>query len=380
MVIILFVGWHLLFGKYGKPCDCYICAVQKEIRTMLQFSNRSLEWILGTRFRWVQHLIFWVFMYMPHIFLFLGITGKSPRGFIMVAYLCVMAIDLALIYFNLYYLIPRFFLRRKYWAYLLATVGMVAFNSFFSTAIVPFFISNGASFSTNLQGFVESFVITTTILGTAVGFNIIKRFLRAQSRLKELETTGLKAELAYLKNQINPHFLFNSLNNIYVQSRTNPADASESILQLSDLLRYQLYDCARDRVNLDDEIEYLENYLKIDKLRKTRAELDFTVNGTAQGVKVAPFLFIPFVENALKHGISLENESFIKIVFDIKPQELVFEIANSKPQQPMMAHLKGGIGLANISRRLDILYPGKYQLDIDNQRTMYKVRLAISQN
>ncbi len=347
---------------------------------MMQFSNRSLEWILGSRYRWVQHLIFWVFMYMPHILLFSGLTGKPPRGFVMAAYLGVMAMDMGLIYFNLYYLIPRLFFRRKYWGYLVATSGMVAFNSFFSTTIVPFVISGGQRFSATLSGFVESFVITTTILGTAVGFNVIKRFLRAQSRLKELETTGLKAELAYLKNQINPHFLFNSLNNIYVQSRTNPADASESILQLSDLLRYQLYDCARDRVNLDDEIEYLENYLKIDKLRKTRAELDFTVTGSPQGVKVAPFLFIPFVENALKHGISLENESFIRINFDIRPQELVFEIANSKPQQPMMAHLKGGIGLANISRRLDILYPGKYQLDIDNQRSQYKVRLAISPN
>jgi two-component system, LytTR family, sensor kinase len=343
------------------------------------FSNRSLEWILSTKYRWIQHLIFWTFMYMPHILMFAGVTGKPPRGIVMFAFLGVLLIDMGLVYFNLYFLIPKFFLKRRYWNYILWGIGLMIADSFFSTAIVPFLLSDGKNFAPSLEAFVESFVLTTNVLGTAVGFNIIKRFLRAQARVKELETTGLKAELAYLKNQINPHFLFNSLNNIYVQARTAPNDASESILQLSDLLRYQLYDCTKDRVNLNDEIEYLENYLKIDKLRKTRAELDFEVHGTPNGVKVAPFLFIPFIENALKHGISLENESFIKILFDIRPNELVFEIANSKPQQPMMAHLKGGIGLANISRRLDILYPNAYQLDIDNQKTVYKVRLAIAQ-
>jgi LytS/YehU family sensor histidine kinase len=146
---------------------------------------------------------------------------------------------------------------------------------------------------------------------------------------------------------------------------------------LSDLLRYQLYDCAKDKVNLSDEIAYLENYLKIDKLRKTRADIDFQVIGSPGGIQIAPFLFIPFVENALKHGISLENESFIKVIFDIRPKELHFEITNSKPQQPMIAHLKGGIGLANISRRLDLIYPNRYRLDIDNQKNYYKVTLSI---
>lgn len=345
----------------------------------MQFSNRSLEWIISPRYRTFQHVVFWLFMYMPHLLQFFGITGTAPQGKVMFAYLTVMLVDMGLVYFCLYILIPRYFLKKKYSNFLLFTIGMVALNSVFSTSIVPFVLSGGTGpFSTSLKAFVESFVLTTNVLGTAVGFNIIKRFLRTQARLKELETTGLKTELAYLKNQINPHFLFNSLNNIYVQSRTNHTDAADSILQLSDLLRYQLYDCAKDRVNLDDEIEYLENYLKIDRLRKSRAELEFRINGSPSGVKVAPFLFIPFVENALKHGISLENESFIKINFDIQPKELVFEIANSKPQQPMMNNLKGGIGLANISRRLDLLYPGRYRLDIDNQRSTYKVRLAIS--
>ncbi len=344
----------------------------------MQFSNRSLEWLVGDRYRWAQHAIFWLFMYTPHLLQIFGVTSKQPEFGVILSYFVVLIVDMGLVYVNLYVFIPRFFLKRKYLDYLLATFGLVAFNALFGTLLLPFFKTGAWNFQ--LNEFVIGFVLTSNVLGTAIAFNVIKRFLRAQSRLKELETTTLRTELSYLKNQINPHFLFNSLNNIYVQSRIAPSEASESILQLSDLLRYQLYDCAKDKVNLDDEIEYLENYLKIDKLRKSRAEVDFRVAGSPLGIKVAPFLFIPFVENALKHGISLENESFIKVVFDIQPSEIVFEIANSKPQQPVVANIKGGIGLANISRRLDLLYPDRYRLDIDNQKTEYRVRLAISSN
>jgi two-component system, LytTR family, sensor kinase len=213
---------------------------------------------------------------------------------------------------------------------------------------------------------------------TAVGFNIIKRFLINQARLKELETSSLKAELAFLKHQINPHFLFNSLNNIYVQSKTNSAEASESIMQLSDLLRYQLYDCAQEKVKLSDEIDYLKNYLDIDRMRKNHAQVDFEVVGEPGKIEIAPYLFIPFVENALKHGITLNNETQISIRFNILPGRITFEIENSKPEQPHNQRLKGGIGLANISRRLDLLYPGRYRLDIDNERNTYKVKLAIT--
>lgn len=344
----------------------------------MQLSNRSLEWILNPRHRWVQHLLFWLVMYMPHWTAFLGIGQERPPAEAVWIYLSVFILDATIVYTNLYLLIPRYFLKGKYWTYIFLTLLLPLANSIFGASILQWVMSGERVFKPNFDEAVLSFVLTFNLLMTAVGFNIIKRFLLSQAKLKELETTSLKTELAYLKHQINPHFLFNSLNNIYVQSKTAPSEASESVLQLSDLLRYQLYDCAKEKVNLEAEIEYLQNYLNIDKMRKNKAQIDFVVNGSPANIKVAPFLFIPFVENALKHGATLNNETKIRIRFDISPEQLVFEIENSKPEQSHNQAIKGGIGLANISRRLDLLYPGKYRLDIDNERNTYKVRMAIT--
>ncbi|MEL6867316.1 MAG: histidine kinase, partial [Bacteroidota bacterium] len=223
---------------------------------------------------------------------------------------------------------------------------------------------------------VQDFVHTTLVLGMAVGIHIARRFLRNQAKIQQLETTSLKTELAFLKHQINPHFLFNSLNNIYVQNRKAPGDASESILLLSDLLRYQLYDCAKDKVYLKTEIEYLKNYLKLDKIRKSNAKLEFNVNGEANGMLVAPFLFIPFVENAVKHGMGLDNESFIRINFDIQPKRIKFSITNSKPTKPY-PNVKGGIGLVNVRRRLKLLYPDRHHLKITSGKETYRVEMSL---
>lgn len=337
-------------------------------------SNRFLEWILNPRYRWVQHLLFWSIMYMPHLAGYLGFTQAAPPELLPV-YFAVFCLDATVVYSNLYILIPRFFLKGQYWTYVLLTLAMLVANATFGPVVQQWVMTGERVFKPEASAIIESFVLTFNLLMTAVGFNIIKRFLVSQAKLKELETSSLKAELAYLKHQINPHFLFNSLNNIYVQGRTAPTEASESILQLSDLLRYQLYDCAKEKVNLSDEIEYLQNYLDLEKMRKNKATIEFTVNGTPSGITVAPFLFIPFVENALKHGINLNNETRIRVHFDIRPEQVVFEIENPKPALALN-NVKGGIGLANISRRLDLLYPGKYSLDIDDQSKQYRVRLA----
>lgn len=343
----------------------------------MHISSKILDLIVHPRHRWIQHLAFWTLMYTPHILGLTGIIGNPvPLKYIPV-YLFILCLDTAAVYFNLYFLIPRFFMRQRYWQYLVLTIVCVFANACWGPSIMEYAISNGARLAPLPSQVVESFVLTFNLLMTAVGFNILKRFLLSQARLKELESASLKTELAYLKNQINPHFLFNSLNNIYVQSRTNPADASESILQLSDLLRYQLYDCTQESVNLSDEITYLQNYLNIEKMRKNKAHVDFNVHGSTTGVKVAPFLFLPFVENALKHGLSLENESHIAVNFEIKQEELVFEIENEKPEKPLPNLMNGGIGLANINRRLDLIYPDRYHLDIENERKSYKVRLSI---
>lgn len=346
----------------------------------MQIGNRTLDWILDSRHRWIQHTLFWGLMYLPHIAAILGLTDKQVPASQLPFYFFLLAIDIALVYFNLYYLLPQFFFKKEYVRYIVFATLALFINAYIGPAVHLYMATNGQAFAPQAQEVLNSFVLTFNVTMTALAFHIIKRFLRNQARLKQLENSSLLTELAFLKHQINPHFLFNSLNNIYVKSRTNPNEASESILQLADLLRYQLYDCGKEKVNLHDEIDYLQNYLEIDKMRKNKAAIDFKVKGAPNGIKVAPFLFIPFVENALKHGINLSNETRIRIQFDIQSDEVVFEIENSKPEMPHSQRVKGGIGLANISRRLDLLYPGRYRLDIDNEKRYYKVRLSISPN
>ena len=243
----------------------------------------------------------------------------------------------------------------------------------------PYDFSNPEDVSIYIDTFISSLITTGTILVAAVGIKFFKGYIADQERLKELETINLRTELDFLKNQINPHFLFNSLNNIYVQSRKRPQEASESILLLSDLLRYQLYDCSKEKVLLKNEIEYLKNYLEMDKMRKLDVEIDFQIDGHPNGTMVAPFIFVPFVENAVKHGNAVEGKSFLNVLFKIQSNQIHFSIENSKPILPNESEV-GGIGLKNVKRRLELLYPNKYQLDIKDKENKYKVDLTLNLN
>ena len=339
--------------------------------------NKILEWILSDRYRIYFHMLFWLFVYTDETLSLIGVTDDQGVSFTFV--LISLLVDLAFVYVNLYYLLPKFLLKNQIWYYIFFTIISIFITlELRFTLTFPMICTScpNTSMSSPLTMLVEDFIHSSLLLGMALGMHTVRRFLRNQEKIQELQTAGLKTELAFLKQQINPHFLFNSLNNIYVLNKRNPQDASESILLLSDLLRYQLYDCAKDKVFLKGEIEYLKNYLQLDKIRKSGAEVDFQVQGIANGMKIAPFLFIPFVENAVKHGLSIDSGSYIRIRFDIKEESLNFSCENSKPAQPLNV-IKGGIGLTNVERRLKLLYPDKHLLAIHNNKRSYKVELRL---
>ena len=342
----------------------------------LQKSTPPLSWIFSEKYWWVFHVIFWVFVYLDEVLSVFGITTAIGNYQELIPSLIA---DFLLVYVNIYFLLPRFLLKNKFWKYLGWTMLMLVANVLVSVYDFqePYDFSLAEEVEFFKDAFILSFMHTGTILMAAVGIKFFKNFILNQERVNDLETTNLKTELAFLKNQINPHFLFNSLNNIYVQSRKRPHEASESILLLSDLLRYQLYDCAKEKVLLRHEIDYLKNYLRLDKMRKTEAEIDFDVHGEANGMVVAPFIFIPFVENAIKHGLTDEKKSFLKILFDLKPNQINFHIENAKPNFPNQNEV-GGIGLKNVKRRLELLYPNQYILKVDDQKENYKVKLTLN--
>jgi len=354
------------------------------IRIMKEAYAR-LEWLLEDRNRIWLHVLFWIFIYLDELLGILGITHQVDTSIILVLSLFLM--DAMTVYFNLYLLISTYLIRGKIWMYLAFTAITLFLNIEFSFLLrYSFFENDLGSLPDNsaVSQLISDFAYTTFMLGTAIGAHMLIRNVRNQKRIRILETEKLSTELKFLKNQINPHFLFNSLNNIYVLTRKRPQEASETVLLLSDLLRYQLYDCAQDKVLLKNELEYVKNYLKLERLRRSGAVIEFDYSGKKPDLtEIAPFIFIPFVENAVKHGSVVKDRVFIDIEFELNEEgQLFFRLENSlsntqkKPTHP--SHKKqGGIGLANVKRRLELIYPQRHQLQMTQINESYIVELSI---
>lgn len=195
-----------------------------------------------------------------------------------------------------------------------------------------------------------------------------------------LERAKLETEIKFLKSQINPHFLFNALHNIYALTIIQSDQSSEQLLKLSDILRYMLYDSDKAQVFLKRELEYLNNYLDLVQLKDSRGmDIRFDVEVDDAYIKIAPLLFIPFVENAFKHGqIEDLDKGYIRINLKAKANKLIFKIENSKPQIEINKDKTGGIGLKNIQERLKLLYPQKYMLQIQETASAFSVLLELN--
>ncbi len=211
---------------------------------------------------------------------------------------------------------------------------------------------------------------------------IISDWLSQQRTVSDLRTQTVSSELKFLKSQINPHFLFNTLNNLYALTLKKSNDAPEVVIKLSDMMRYMLYECNEPKVPLQKEIDYIHNYISLESLRQSKeVDIDFKMDGDPGQLEVAPLLFVPFLENAFKHGLKDDiTKGYLHIHLAISNPHLEFIIQNSKP-----SHLRtqttvtrpGGIGLENVKRRLKLIYPEKYKLEIEDSPTTYTTSLHL---
>jgi len=199
---------------------------------------------------------------------------------------------------------------------------------------------------------------------------------------KELERQNIQSELAVLKNQINPHFLFNTLNNIDSLIKSNPSRASQTLVELSDIMRYMIYDTNVETVPLAQELNYVDNYLKLQSLQYANADLvDYNINGDPKDINIAPMLFIPFIENAFKHCTDKETANAICLSFEIKDDTVIFTSINIADKGHTINKDKSsGVGLDIVKRRLELLYPDKYQLKIMDENNIFYVTLTIRIN
>jgi LytS/YehU family sensor histidine kinase len=202
-------------------------------------------------------------------------------------------------------------------------------------------------------------------------------WLELEAKRKELENEKLTAELTFLKAQINPHFLFNTLNNLYYLAFTNSPNTTEVIAKLSQMMRYMIYDSNHEKVLLSKEIEYIESYISLEKLRlNNQIPINFTVEGDISQVKIVPLILITFLENAFKHGVSNNSTTaFITLKLLVQHEYLIYTVENSKLETNN--HEKSGIGLQNVKRRLDLSYPQKSHLEVINEEKDYKICLKL---
>lgn len=218
---------------------------------------------------------------------------------------------------------------------------------------------------------------------TSTSIEITAYWIQREQTEKEIQNERLNSELLFLKSQINPHFLFNTLNNIYSLAVDKSDHTETAILMLSQMMRYMLYETNAEKVALNQEIEYLENYLSLQKLRlsqKKNIEIKIDIQNNYPDLTVAPLLMIPLVENAFKHGLSYQQDSFIHVLLSCASDQIFFSIHNSKPLDCSDANpyeISTGIGLKNIRRRLDLLYPNQYELVIQDNSRHYLVELRL---
>ncbi len=300
-----------------------------------------------------------------------------------VAFVPTLFISLNLIvvfYLNYFYLIPKLLLTKKYLIYIVAL-----FLCIISTLALSRFISYLVEFNPDdlllanpIINKISPIAKANAYLMFIVSF-VTSILLSLNNRLKQTEKEKLSAQISSLKQQINPHFLFNVLNGIYSVTIGKAPKAADMVEKLSKMMRYTLHETQQNFVPIEKEICYIENYIDLQKTRfDDSVKIEFNLEGNFDDKQIAPLLLIPFVENAFKHGVNPEEECKIKIELRIKSDELFFRVTNKIIHLDKSIIEESGLGINNTRLRLQLIYPSKHQLVIDDSGDVYKVSLNIN--
>jgi LytS/YehU family sensor histidine kinase len=295
----------------------------------------------------------------------------------------------AAVYFNLFVLLPHLFKKQRFFLYSVSVLGVVSLAAFIIDFILVYPLNTfvqGEEYFESLN-FMVSFnfaVFTLIYVGITTVLSLMREWFVLQKitdQFRDIEREKLEAELKALKSQINPHFLFNTLNNLYSLTLDKSEKAPGLVLKLSDMMRYILYECNDRYVMLDKELEFIKNYLDLQKIRlDDTVPIKFDTKGDAGQNKIAPLLFEPLIENAFKHGaLSRNNNGYINILFNFEERERVeLQIENRYLRDWQEKDNEGkGIGLKNVRRRLELLYPERHELDIKTEEDLFRVSLKL---
>ncbi|SHG99544.1 sensor histidine kinase [Flagellimonas flava] len=278
-----------------------------------------------------------------------------------------------------YYLMPKFLYQKKYWAFFGSVLLVIATLILLEELVLEQILFPGTRRASRFPGVFYSLAEVVPVMAILSGFKFGWDALQKQRQIDELETTVKESELQFLRSQINPHFLFNNLNNLYSYALENSPKTPEIILEMSGVLRYMLYECKEDYVPLKKEVEQLGNFIKLSKLQiEERGNVRFTSDKIKSDYKIAPLILIVFIENAFKHSQSGQS-SDIEIEVGLRQDKNKLELScrnNYKPADGMDSVAKG-IGLQNVKKRLQLLYPGKHKLVITEKDNQFVVILTM---
>lgn len=346
--------------------------------------------------RWAQqrrlrYLVFWSLFVLYEGLIWGMVDGQySQRTF---TSLIELPIKILATYFTLYVLIDELLIKKKYALFInMLLLSMIVFGIMMRLvayyAIYPIYLPDATNapllYFPKILIAIFNVYAPVTLLAT---FHVIGHwynYQQAAQKLRQvaqkLEKEKLEAELKLLKSQINPHFLFNTLNNLYALSLKKSDDAPEVVYKLSELMNYMLYESNRKRVSLEKEIQYIRNYIALEKIRYSPTiDIVMDVHGYTKDIFLAPLLILPFVENSFKHGLSKQlSTGWIHILVKVENEVLTVQVENSKNLENKITPKPSGIGLANVRKRLQLLYPGQYKLKIFDEEMTYMVVLRIN--
>lgn len=343
--------------------------------------------LLNPRYRLLTHLLFWGSYLLFSLFSQYSYSDDFSRAWTYV--LSILPVTILATYFFIYWVVPQMLDRKKY---------LPLFFTFMLMAIVFGYLRRWSLHVVYVPTFRPDYnylenplfdigkALTNAVQVYAVVFaamiiKLLKRNYQQEQVAKDLAKEKLDAELKFLKGQIHPHFLFNTLNNLYSITMQESPRASELVMKLSTFLDYMLYEANVARVPLRKEIEQMKNLIELEQLRYgDRLQVAFSIRGDINNKFIPPLLMLPFVENAFKHGVSREIElSFISIDFHVKDQGLILQVENSKGgKAPENEEISKGIGLKNVRRRLELIYgPKKYDLQVFDEEETFMIILKV---
>jgi len=347
---------------------------------MLTFVLKTMNLSVKNIARLSVHIIFWFCAWF--FFFFYYKRYSEINSYTFGASIINLVIAITTVYTFNYYLIPNILLKnnkRKFFAIAFVAIVMFFYIQLLLTLLLVIkLLSDGYRLFPEMLDIVMLFFNLFFVVFVAIAIKFYKRWNEKDFQEQKVQKEKVEAELQMLKTQINPHFLFNTLNSIYVLAMKQSELTANTVMKLSDILDYILYQINTPKIAISNEIKIIENYIELEKIRfSNRVDLSFNTDLKSQGIQIPPMLIIPLIENAFKHGVAKSMEkSWIKIFIKEAGEELNILVENSKTQSKA-DDKTGGIGLMNVKKRLNLLYQEKYQLNIFEKQMQYTVSLTI---